>query len=116
MTIKHEIKIDKENKVLTLMVSMPKKKYAKEENVSFNGADAWEIVKNVVVEGCKVEQKVSGLVVDNWRICNHEGSYVYKLVGQMTEQKAMKTKVKNESSSKKTKFSAKKPTPAKPKE
>jgi hypothetical protein len=112
MTIKHEIKIDKENKVLTLMVSMPKKKFAKEENISFRDADAWDLVKNTTVEGYKAEYKKNGLIVDNWRICNHEGAYVYPLV----EQEMPKVKVKNERSNKKAKFGIKKPAPSKNKE
>ncbi len=79
MTIKTEIKVDKENKVLTLLVTVPRKKFAREDDVSFTGADAWETVKNYGVSGYKVEERSSGLVVDNWRVCNHTGEYSFPM-------------------------------------
>jgi len=112
MTIKHEIKIDKENKVLTLMVSVPRKKIAKEEDVTFRGVDAWKLVKNTVVEGYEVEYKNFGHIVDNWRICNHEGVYVYPLL----EKKTSKPKVTSKTSTKKTKSNVGKADSTKPKE
>jgi len=80
MTIKKEFKVDKDNKVLTLLVSVPKKKFARDENLTFNGNDAWEAVKNYGVSGHKVVEKISGLVVDNWRRCNHTGEFTFSLV------------------------------------
>ena len=112
MAIKHEIKIDKENKVLTLMVSVSKKKLAKEENVSFRGVDAWEIAKNIAVKGYKVEYKNNGLIVDNWRICNHEGIYNYSLI----EEKVPKVKTNSKKTVKKTKVTARKSKRTKSKE
>tara|TARA_R100000008_G_C3516145_1_gene131418 strand:- start:67 stop:417 length:351 start_codon:yes stop_codon:yes gene_type:complete len=79
MTIKTEIKVDKEKKVLTLLVTVPRKKYARDEDVSFLGKDAWEAVKNYKVPGYKVVEKRQGLIVDNWRLNNVEGSYEYEL-------------------------------------
>ena len=79
MTIKHKINIDKDKKVITLLVDVPRKILEKDENLSFNGTDAWELVKNTRVEGYKLNYKRNGLVVDNWRRCNHTGVYVYPL-------------------------------------
>ena len=112
MTIKHEIKIDKENKVLTLMVSVPRKKIAKEEDMSFRGADAWELVKDTVVEGYKVEHRSNGLIIDNWRLCNHNGSYTFSLV----EDKLPKSKAAAEEPVKKSKSSVRKSAVTKDKE
>ena len=79
MTIKHKIKVDRENKVLTLLVDVPKKALAKDENLSFNCAMAWNLVKGIKVKGYKVNYKKNGLIVDNWRRCNHTGSFVFPL-------------------------------------
>ena len=88
MTIKKEIKVDKEKKVLTLLVTVPRKKFARDENLSFSGDDAWEAVKNYGVSGHKVVEKRSGLVVDNWRRCNHSGEYCFTLVEDAQKAKA----------------------------
>tara|TARA_R110002020_G_scaffold61745_8_gene165849 strand:+ start:31 stop:384 length:354 start_codon:yes stop_codon:yes gene_type:complete len=91
MTIKTEFKVDKENKVLTLLVTVPEKKFARDENLTFDGANAWEAVKSYGVPGHKVVKKLSGLVVDNWRVCNHAGEYSFALEATATPKK---TKVK----------------------
>ena len=79
MAIKHEIKVDKENKVLTLLVNVPRKKFAREENITFTANDAWELAKGYNVAGHKVQYKRNRLEVDNWRICNHEGKFTFPL-------------------------------------
>ena len=95
MTIKHEIKVDKENKVLTLLVNIPRKALERDQNLSFNGSEAWEIVKNIAVEGHKVKYKRNGIKLDNCMSYNHTGTFVFPL----EEVKKLKPK----------------PTPAEPK-
>tara|TARA_Y100000310_G_scaffold54101_1_gene49648 strand:- start:261 stop:641 length:381 start_codon:yes stop_codon:yes gene_type:complete len=77
--MKHQIIIDKENKVLKLKVSMPKKKLAREPNVVFTTKEAWELVKNTKVDGFVLEYKKNLIYLDNWRVCVHEGEFVFPL-------------------------------------
>jgi hypothetical protein len=93
MTIKHEIRVDKENKVLTLLVHVPRKKTVREPNLSFNDSDAWEAVENYRIVGYKVKYSKNGLVVDNWRLCNHEGTFVFSLEEKKQAKPRAKAKV-----------------------
>ena len=103
MTIKTKISVDKENKVLTLLVTVPRKKFARDENLTYSGNDAWDAVKNYGVSGYKVIKKVSGLVVDNWRVCNHVGEYSFLLEeDKPAVKKVLKEKEKNQPSPVKT--------------
>ena len=112
MTIKHKIKIDKENKVLTLLVDVPKKVFERDENLSFNGADAWELVKNTRVKDYKVNYKKNGLVVDNWLRCNHTGAFVFLLEEERsTKVKPPRTKLKSKSNDNKPNTKSKKRKP-----
>jgi hypothetical protein len=77
--MKHKITIDKENKVLKLEVSIPKKKLHRDPNARFDGADAWQLVKNTKVKGYTVEFAPNPLELDNYGIFRHEGDYLYPL-------------------------------------
>ena len=77
--MEHQITIDKENKVLILKVSVPRKKLAREPNVMVRSLDAWELVKNTRVDGFVVEYKKNLMQLDNWRALRHEGEFVFPL-------------------------------------
>tara|TARA_Y100000296_G_C4963482_1_gene152191 strand:+ start:104 stop:487 length:384 start_codon:yes stop_codon:yes gene_type:complete len=77
--MKHQIIVDKENKVLKLKVSVPKRKLMREPNFTVQTLDAWELVKNTKIDGFVLEYKKNSLLVDNWNICNYEGEFVFPL-------------------------------------
>ena len=80
--MKKEIIIDKENKVLILKISIPKKKLDREPNVRINTDEAWEMVKSTKVDGFELLRRGPGHcpgVVDNYRHFCHEFDFVFPL-------------------------------------
>jgi formate dehydrogenase maturation protein FdhE len=77
--MKHKIIIDKENKVLKLQVSIPKKTFKRDPNVRFYDKEAWEMVKNTKVEGYTLEFKASMTQLDNYALFRHEGEFVFPM-------------------------------------
>lgn len=86
--MKKEIIIDKENKVLILKVSIPRKKLDREENVRVTTDDAWEMVKSTKIEGYKLSKTGPGHrsgIVDNHRHFCHEFDFAFPI--KETEKK-----------------------------
>jgi len=80
--MKHKITIDKENKVLKLKVTIPRKKYHKDPNISdirFEAQEAWDLVKDKKIEGYTVEFAQSLVQLDNFALFRHEGEFVFPL-------------------------------------
>ena len=77
--MKHKITIDKENKVLKLQVSIPKKKFKRDPNVRFYDQEAWELIKNTKVEGYTLQFKASMTQLDNYGLFRHEGEFIFPL-------------------------------------
>ena len=80
--MKHKITIDKKNKVLKLKVTIPKKKYHKDPNISdirFEVKEAWDLVKDKKIEGYSVAFAQSLVQLDNFALFRHEGEFVFPL-------------------------------------
>lgn len=80
--MKKEIIIDKENKVLILKVSIPKKKLDREPNVRVTTDEAWDMVKSTKVDGFELLRRGPGHcpgIVDNYRHFCHEFDFIFPL-------------------------------------
>jgi len=80
--MKKEITIDKDNKVLILKVSIPRKKIDREPNMRVNTDEAWEMVKSTKIDGYKLLRRGPGHkpgLVDNHKHFCHEHDFVFPL-------------------------------------
>ena len=88
--MKKEIIIDKDNKVLILKVSIPRKKLDREDNIRITTKDAWEMVKSTKIEGFELLERGPGHrsgIVDNFRRFCHEFDFVFPLKELVTKPK-----------------------------
>tara|TARA_R110002074_G_scaffold99046_5_gene214119 strand:+ start:634 stop:975 length:342 start_codon:yes stop_codon:yes gene_type:complete len=80
--MKKEIIIDKENKVLILKVSIPRKILDREPNVRVTTDDAWEMVKSTKIKGYELLRRGDGHqpgLVDNHRHFCHDHDFIFPL-------------------------------------
>ena len=88
--MKKEITIDKENKVLILKVSIPRKKLDRDENIRVTTNDAWEMVKSTKIKGYELSRTGPGHrsgIVDNHRHFCHEFDFAFPIKETVTKPK-----------------------------
>ena len=99
--MKHKIILDKENKVLILEVSIPKKRLHRDPNVRVYAEDAWKMVKDIKIDGFEVlprEACHKSCQLDNYSLFRHTGEFVFpikQLVAPTPKQKPAIKTVKN---------------------
>ena len=78
----HTTTIDKENKVLILKVSIPRKKRHRDPDMRVYTEDAWEMVKDIKIDGFEILPHGPGYKpcrLDNYSLFHFEGEFVFPL-------------------------------------
>ena len=92
----HTTTIDKENKVLILKVSIPRKKRHRDPDVRVHPEDAWEMVKDIKIDGFEILSRGPGYKpcrLDNYSLFHLEGDFVFPLKELVKPKPKLKQKL-----------------------